>query len=184
MRGPLYPTIHFLAAHPIVLILIGATIAILGALMPYAEKHLRPREYVYLGWAENMQSPALLDYQRFEWPYGENTVVLQVPEPRHLRVQGGPNVSAALMLLHPKAWGAEMWMGIEGMEPARRYHPHHNTNLSITVEDLGVSGKEISRQYLISYKEKATEYVIQGVEWWHTANWDETRRVQITKVSN
>ena len=174
-----YPTIHFLASHPIVLISIGATITIIGALMPYAEKHLRPTEYIYIAWVESMKSDALLDYQRFEWPYGKSNVVLPVPETKQLDVTG--DESTALMLLAPKSRGVEMWMGVEGMEPATRHQPKDFPKWSVRVEDLGISGKEITRVYLKSPKDKGVDYIIQGVEWWNTAAWNDTRRVQITK---
>ena len=174
-----YPIVSFLASHPIVIIAIGATITIIGALMPYAEQHLRPKEYIYIAWAESMQSNALLDYQRFEWPYGESAVVLPIPEPKQLEVTSVE--SATLMLLAPKSWEVEVWMGVEGMEPATRYHPKDSLQWSIRVEDLDASGKEITRVYLTSLKENGVEYLIQGVEWWNTAVWNETRRVQITR---
>ena len=174
----MYSVVHFLASHPIVLISIGASIAVVGALMPYAEKQMRPREYIYVAWVEGMKSHALLDYQRFEWPHEESTVVLPVPEPKQLEVTG--QTSAALMLLTPKSWGVEMWVGVEGMEPATRYHPKP-MNWSLRVEDLGTFGDAIIREYLSSPKSDGTEYAIQGVEWWNTAAWNETRRLQITR---
>ena len=51
----MYSVVHFLASHPIVLISIGASIAVVGALMPYAEKQMRPREYIYVAWVEGMK---------------------------------------------------------------------------------------------------------------------------------
>ena len=99
----MYAIVYFLASHPIVLISIGATVAVVGALMPYVEKQMRPSEYIYVAWVQGMKSHALLDYQRFEWPHGESTVVLPVPEPKQLEVAG--TTSASLMLLSPKSWG-------------------------------------------------------------------------------
>ena len=147
--------------------------------MPYAEKHMRPKEYIYLAWVEGMKSDALLDYQRFEWPHGESTVVLPVPKPRQLDVNG--NASTSLMLLAPKSWGIEMWMGVEGMEPATRHRPKDSTGWSIDIQDLSISGEGITRDYLTSSKNEGVEYIIQGIEWWNTAAWNETRRVQITR---
>ena len=177
----MYTIVYFLASHPIVLIAIGATVAVVGALMPYVEKQMRPSEYIYVAWVQGMKSHALLDYQRFEWPHGENTVVLPVPEPKQLEVTG--TTSASLMLLAPKNWGVEMWMGVEGMEPATRHRPN-SMSWSISAEDLDTSGDAITREYLSSPKSDGIEYVIQGLEWWNTATWNETRRMQITKPLN
>lgn len=177
----MYVIVSFLASHPIVLISIGATLAVIGALMPYVENQIRPHEYIYVAWVQGLgaESPALLDYQRFEWPHGESTVVLPVPEPKQLKVRGSA-ASAKLMLLAPKRWGVELWMGVEGMEPADRYRPKA-FDWNLRVEDLGLSGDAITREYLLSPKSDGIKYAIQGVEWWNTATWNETRRMQITR---
>ena len=180
----IYTVVSFLASHPVVIGSIVAFLALMQSSMPYVEKWMRPKEYVYLAWVENLQSEALLDYQRIEWPHGESTVVLSVPEPKHLEVKG-TQLSPKLMLLFPESWKVEMWMGIEGMEPATRHSLKPNlpglTDWSLRIEDLGLSGDRITRKYLLSPKSDGIGYAIQGIEWWNTAAWNETRRVQITR---
>ena len=126
-----------------------------------------------------MKSDALLDYQRFEWPSGGSTAVLPVREPAHLDVTSSTTTS--LMLLSPKKWGVEMGMGVEGMVPATRRKPKDYPKWSISVENLGTSGKEITSDNLLSAKDKSIECQIQGIEWWNTAPWNEFRSVQITR---
>ena len=145
--------------------------------MPYAEMQMRPEEFIYVAWADGMKSNVLIDYQRFEWPYGEDTVVL--PEPKHIEAKGSK--SAALMLLFPRSWGVNMWMSIEGMEPATRYSPTDSIKPSLKIEDLSTSGDSITREYLMSPKDGGIKYSIQGIEWWEMANWNESRRLQVTR---
>ena len=180
----MYTVVSFLASHPIVLISIGATLAIFGALMPYVEGHIRPKEYIYLAWAASLKSDALVDYERFEWPHGSETLVLPVPQPKQLDVQrsdGKGGSTAKLMLMAPHHWGVEMWMGVEGMEPASRNRPKDTPEWNLRLAELGTSGERITREYLQSSKDDGVRYSIQGIEWWYTAEWNPNRRVQITR---
>ncbi len=154
-----------------------ALLAFTNVLAPYLEKRMRPKEYIYLAWVENMKSLVLLDYRQFEWQGGD-TMIIPVPEPKHLTVKG-PGITSALMLLILESWG-EAWMGIEGMEPATRYHPNPPFNkVKIRTNDLDEQGDAITREYLSSSKDDGLYYSVQGIEWWNTAEWNKDRRIQI-----
>ena len=79
----IYQAISFLASHAAIIAAIGGTIAIIGGVLPYIERQIRPLEYVYVGWLVDQDT----DDQRIEneikikWEHGRTTMLLRVPEP-------------------------------------------------------------------------------------------------------
>ena len=79
----IYQMVSFLASHAAIIAAIGGVIAVLGGVLPYIERHVRPPEFVYVGWivGEDTEDQRVENEVKIEWEHGRTTMLLPVPEP-------------------------------------------------------------------------------------------------------
>lgn len=72
----IYQMVSFLASHT-------AIIAAIRGALPYIERHIRPSEYVYVGWLvdKDTENQRIDNEVKIEWKHGRTTMLLPVPEP-------------------------------------------------------------------------------------------------------
>ena len=79
----IYQIISFLASHAAIIAAIGGAIAIIGGVLPYIERQVRPLESVYVGWLvdPDTDDQRIENEIRIEWQHGRTTMLLPVPVP-------------------------------------------------------------------------------------------------------
>ena len=79
----IYQTVRFLASHTAIIAAIGGVIAVIGGVLPYVERHVRPSEFVYVGWivGKDTEHQRVENETKIEWDHGRTTMLLPVPEP-------------------------------------------------------------------------------------------------------
>lgn len=79
----IYQMVSFLASHAAIIAAIGGAIVVIGGALPYIERHIRPSEYVYVGWLvdKDTENQRIDNEVKIEWKHGRTTMLLPVPEP-------------------------------------------------------------------------------------------------------